>query len=93
MTISDCENTEAPYSILNTVNVTDSSILSTSSSEAMVQRRHRKKKRGEPKKRVSFHEDIFKMMKLDDEEDYVDTYSKSYAPINQIKRDAFQKGR
>ncbi|XP_043483128.1 pleckstrin homology domain-containing family M member 2 isoform X1 [Leptopilina heterotoma] len=72
MTISDCDSTEAPYSILNTINMVDTSILSTSTSETVVQRRQRKKKRGEGKKRVSFHEDIFKMMKLDDDENYED---------------------
>ncbi|XP_014226949.2 pleckstrin homology domain-containing family M member 2 [Trichogramma pretiosum] len=86
MTISDCDNTEAPYSILNTVNVTDTGILSTSSSDSHVQKRHRKKKRGDVKKRVSFHEDIFKMMKLDDEEDYVDTYSKPCPPLNETEK-------
>jgi pleckstrin family protein M 2 len=92
MTISDCDNTEAPYSILNTINMTDSSILSSSSSDALVQRRQRKKKRGENKKRVSFHEDIFKMMKLDDDENYVD-YSMSFTPASSVPKTTAQKGR
>ncbi|XP_011495840.1 PREDICTED: pleckstrin homology domain-containing family M member 2 [Ceratosolen solmsi marchali] len=92
MTISDCDNTEAPYSILNTINMTDTSILSSSSSDALVQRRQRKKKRGENKKRVSFHEDIFKMMKLDDDENYTD-YSVSFASANSIPKKTAQKGR
>lgn len=96
MTISDCDNTEAPYSILNTINMTtDTSILSTSSSDAMVQRRQRKKKRGETKKRVSFHEDIFKMMKLDDDENYVDDSSSGmrFAPPNSVPKKDAQRGR
>lgn len=92
MTISDCENTEEPYSILNTINMTDTSILSSSSSDAMVQRRQRKKKRGENKKRVSFHEDILKMMKLDDDETYTD-YVMSVAPPNAALKKDSQKGR
>lgn len=73
MTISDCDNTyEAPYSILNTIHMSDTSILSTSCSESVVHRRQRKKKRGENKKRVSFHEDIFKTMKLEDDESPTD---------------------
>lgn len=92
MTISDCDNTEAPYSILNTINMTDTSILSSSSSEALVQRRQRKKKRGENKKRVSFHEDIFKMMKLDDDENYTD-FSMSFAPPNSVPKKDAQRGR
>lgn len=91
MTISDCDNTEAPYSILNTVNMTDTSILSSSSSDALVQRR-RKKKRSETKKRVSFHEDIFKMMKLDDDENYVD-YTMTYDPPDSVPKKDTQKGR
>ncbi|XP_058801493.1 pleckstrin homology domain-containing family M member 2 isoform X2 [Phymastichus coffea] len=91
MTISDCDNTEAPYSILNTVNMTDTSILSSSSSDALVQRR-RKKKRSETKKRVSFHEDIFKMMKLDDDENYVD-YTMTYDPPDSLPKKDTQKGR
>lgn len=92
MTISDCDSTEAPYSILNTINMVDTSILSTSSSETVVQRRQRKKKRGEGKKRVSFHEDIFKMMKLDDDENY-DDFTMSYrSPYSDEKKDA-QQGR
>ncbi|OXU18099.1 hypothetical protein TSAR_007610 [Trichomalopsis sarcophagae] len=92
MTISDCDNTEAPYSILNTINMTDTSILSSSGSEALVQRRQRKKKRGENKKRVSFHEDIFKMMKLDDDENYTD-FSMSFAPPNSVPKKDAQRGR
>lgn len=92
MTISDCENVEEPYSILNTINMTDTSILSSSSSDVLVQRRQRKKKRGENKKRVSFHEDIFKMMKLDDDENYVD-YSRSYVPTSSMMKKNAQQGR
>ncbi|KAJ8687505.1 hypothetical protein QAD02_023299 [Eretmocerus hayati] len=93
MTISDCENVEEPYSILNTINMTDtsSSILSTSSG-ALVHRRQRKKKKSESKKRVSFHEDIFKMMKLDDEEDYID-YSRSFVPTSSMIRKGFHTER
>ena len=93
MTISDCDSTEAPYSILNTINMTDTAgILSSSSSEAVVQRRQRKKKRGEGKKRVSFHEDIFKMMKLDDDENYAD-FSMSFRSPNSVLKKDVQKGR
>ena len=92
MTISDCENTEAPYSILNTINMVDTGILSSSSSEAVVQRRQRKKKRGEGKKRVSFHEDILKTMKLDDEENYTD-FSMSFRSPNSVQKKDVQKGR
>lgn len=92
MTISDCDSTEAPYSILNTINMVDTGILSSSSSEAVVQRRQRKKKRGEGKKRVSFHEDIFKMMKLDDEESYTD-FSMSFRSPNSVQKKDVQKGR
>ena len=92
MTISDCDNTEAPYSILNTINMTDTGILSSSSSEALVQRRQRKKKRSETKKRVSFHEDIFKMMKLDDDENYTDL-SAHCTPDNCVQKKDAQKGR
>ncbi|KAF7383056.1 hypothetical protein HZH68_014905 [Vespula germanica] len=91
MTISDCDNIEPPYGILNTLNVTDASILSTSSSEAIVQRRQRKKKR-ESKKRVSFHEDILKTMKLDDDESYAD-FSMSFLTPNSIQKKDAQKGR
>ncbi|XP_051161854.1 uncharacterized protein LOC127281914 isoform X2 [Leptopilina boulardi] len=92
MTISDCDSTEAPYSILNTINMVDTSILSTSSSETVVQRRQRKKKRGEGKKRVSFHEDIFKMMKLDDDENYEDFSMNYRSPYqNQKKKDVQQE--
>lgn len=85
MTISDCDNglETTPYSILNTINMTPTiattSILSISN-EALAQRRQRKKKRGENKKRVSFHEDIFKMMKLDDDEDYPTSYASYKKP-------------
>ena len=93
MTISDCDCcTETPYSILNTINMTDSSILSSSGSEAIVQRRQRKKKRSETKKRVSFHEDIFKTMKLEDDENYVD-FSRSFLQPNSVQRKDTQKGR
>ncbi|XP_034945918.1 uncharacterized protein prd1 isoform X1 [Chelonus insularis] len=93
MTISDCDCcADAPYSILNTVNMTDTSILSSSSSEAIVQRRQRKKKRGESKKRVSFHEDIFKTMKLDDDENFAD-FSMSFMPPNSVQKKDVQKGR
>lgn len=92
MTISDCDNMDAPYSILNTVNMTDTSILSSSSSEGIVQRRQRKKKRGESKKRVSFHEDILKTMKLEDDENYADFSMSFLLPSSVLKRDA-QKGR
>lgn len=92
MTISDCENIEPPYSILNTINMTDAGILSSSSSEAIVQRRQRKKKRGESKKRVSFHEDILKTMKLDDDENYAD-FSMSFLRPNSVQRKDAQKGR
>ncbi|KAF7994838.1 hypothetical protein HCN44_004310 [Aphidius gifuensis] len=91
MTISDCDCcSETPYSILNTINMTDKSILTSSGSEAVVQRRQRKKKRSETKKRVSFHEDIFKTMKLDDDENYCD-FSQNYN--NTIKKNYAQKGR
>ncbi|XP_024946922.1 uncharacterized protein LOC107273813 isoform X2 [Cephus cinctus] len=93
MTISDCDNTEAPYSILNTINMTDSSILSCSGSESVVQRRQRKKKRGESKKRVSFHEDIFKTMKLDDVEENYTEFSMSFLPPNCVAKKDVQKGR
>ncbi|XP_012541107.2 pleckstrin homology domain-containing family M member 2 [Monomorium pharaonis] len=94
MTISDCDNMDAPYGILNTVNMTDASILSSSSSEAIgiVQRRQRKKKRGESKKRVSFHEDILKTMKLEDDENFADFSMSFLLPSSVLKRDA-QKGR
>lgn len=93
MTISDCDCcAETPYSILNTVNMTEGSILSSSGSEAVVQRRQRKKKRGEAKKRVSFHEDIFKTMKLDDDENYAD-FSMSFVPPHSIQKKDTQKGR
>lgn len=92
MTISDCENIEPPYGILNTINMTDASILSSSSSEAIVQRRQRKKKRGESKKRVSFHEDILKTMKLDDDESYAD-FSMSFLTPNSVQKKDTQKGR
>lgn len=92
MTISDCDNMDAPYGILNTINMTDTSILSSSSSEAIVQRRQRKKKRGESKKRVSFHEDILKTMKLEDDENYADFSMSFLVPSSVLKRDA-QKGR
>ncbi|XP_033224094.1 uncharacterized protein LOC117177479 isoform X2 [Belonocnema kinseyi] len=92
MTISDCDSTEAPYSILNTINMVDTGILSSSSSEAVVQRRQRKKKRGEGKKRVSFHEDIFKMMKLDDEENDND-FSMSFRSSNSVQKRDVQRGR
>lgn len=92
MTISDCDNMDAPYGILNTINMTDTSILSSSSSEAIVQRRQRKKKRGESKKRVSFHEDILKTMKLEDDENYADFSMSFLLPSSVLKRDA-QKGR
>lgn len=92
MTISDCDNMDAPYGILNTINVTDTSILSSSSSEAIVQRRQRKKKRGESKKRVSFHEDILKTMKLEDDENFADFSMSFLLPSSVLKRDA-QKGR
>ncbi|XP_043488896.1 pleckstrin homology domain-containing family M member 2 [Polistes fuscatus] len=92
MTISDCDNIEPPYGILNTLSMTDASILSTSSSEAIVQRRQRKKKRGESKKRVSFHEDILKTMKLDDDESYAD-FSMSFLTPNSIQKKDAQKGR
>jgi len=92
MTISDCDNMDAPYGILNTINMTDTSILSCSSSEAIVQRRQRKKKRGESKKRVSFHEDILKTMKLEDDENYADFSMSFLLPSSVLKRDA-QKGR
>ncbi|XP_076619070.1 pleckstrin homology domain-containing protein pruning defect 1 [Colletes latitarsis] len=92
MTISDCENMEAPYGILNTINMTDTSILSSSSSEALVQRRQRKKKRGESKKRVSFHEDILKTMKLDDDENFTD-FSMSFLTPNSVQKKDAQKGR
>lgn len=92
MTISDCDNMETPYSILNTINMTDVGILSSSGSEAIVQRRQRKKKRGENKKRVSFHEDILKTMKLDDDENYADFSMNFLSPDSVLKRDV-QKGR
>lgn len=92
MTISDCDNMDAPYGILNTINMTDASILSSSSSEGIVQRRQRKKKRGESKKRVSFHEDILKTMKLEDDESYADFSMSFLLPSSVLKRDA-QKGR
>lgn len=93
MTISDCDCcTETPYSILNTINMTDTSILSSSGLEAVVQRRQRKKKRGEAKKRVSFHEDIFKTMKLDDDENFAD-FSMSFVPPNSVQKKDTQKGR
>lgn len=92
MTISDCDNMDAPYGILNTINMTDTSILSSSSSEAIVQRRQRKKKRGESKKRVSFHEDILKTMKLEDDENFADFSMSFLLPSSVLKRDA-QKGR
>ncbi|RLU19751.1 hypothetical protein DMN91_008308 [Ooceraea biroi] len=93
MTISDCDNMDAPYGILNTMNtMTDASILSSSSSEGIVQRRQRKKKRGESKKRVSFHEDILKTMKLEDDESYADFSMSFLLPSSVLKRDA-QKGR
>ncbi|EFN87703.1 pleckstrin homology domain-containing family M member 2 [Harpegnathos saltator] len=92
MTISDCDNMDTPYGILNTINMTDASILSSSSSEAIVQRRQRKKKRGESKKRVSFHEDILKTMKLEDDESYADFSMSFLSPNSVLKRDA-QKGR
>lgn len=93
MTISDCDCcTETPYSILNTINMTDSSILSSSGSEAVVQRRQRKKKRSESKKRVSFHEDIFKTMKLEDDENYTD-FSRSFLQPNSVQKKDAQKGR
>jgi len=92
MTISDCDNMDASYGILNTINVTDASILSSSSSEAIVQRRQRKKKRGESKKRVSFHEDILKTMKLEDDENFADFSMSFLLPSSVLKRDA-QKGR
>ncbi|XP_012288630.1 pleckstrin homology domain-containing family M member 2 [Orussus abietinus] len=92
MTISDCDNTEAPYSILNTINMTDTSILSSSGSDAVVQRRQRKKKRGESKKRVSFHEDIFKTMKLEDDESFAD-FSISFLHPHSVQRRDAQKGR
>ncbi|XP_011306068.1 pleckstrin homology domain-containing family M member 2 [Fopius arisanus] len=93
MTISDCDcNAPVPYSILNTINMTDTSILSSSGSEAVVQRRQRKKKRGETKKRVSFHEDIFKTMKLDDDENFAD-FSMSFVPPNSVQKKDAQKGR
>lgn len=91
MTISDCDNMDAPYGILNTINMTDASILSSSSSEGIVQRR-RKKKRGESKKRVSFHEDILKTMKLEDDENFTDFSMSFLLPSSVLKRDA-QKGR
>jgi len=92
MTISDCDNMDAPYGILNSINMTDTSILSSSSSEGIVQRRQRKKKRGESKKRVSFHEDILKTMKLEDDESYADLSMSFLLPSSVLKRDA-QKGR
>ncbi|KAK0166773.1 hypothetical protein PV327_004259 [Microctonus hyperodae] len=93
MTISDCDCcADTPYSILNTVNMTDASILSLSATEAVVQRRQRKKKRGESKKRVSFHEDIFKTMKLDDDENYAD-FSMSFIPPNSVQKKDAQRGR
>lgn len=92
MTISDCDNMDAPYGILNTINMTDTSILSSSSSEGIVQRRQRKKKRGESKKRVSFHEDILKTMKLEDDENFADFSMSFLLPSSVLKRDA-QKGR
>lgn len=92
MTISDCDNTEAPYSILNTINMTDSSILSSSGSDPVVQRRQRKKKRSDTKKRVSFHEDILKTMKLEDDENYSD-FSMSFMPPNSVQKKDAQKGR
>ncbi|XP_067213080.1 pleckstrin homology domain-containing family M member 2 isoform X2 [Linepithema humile] len=92
MTISDCDNMDTPYGILNTINMTDASILSSSSSEAIVQRRQRKKKRGESKKRVSFHEDILKTMKLEDDETYADFSMSFLLPSSVLRRDA-QKGR
>ncbi|CAK9831940.1 Pleckstrin homology domain-containing family M member 2 [Anthophora retusa] len=92
MTISDCENIEPPYGILNTINMTDASILSSSSSDAIVQRRQRKKKRGETKKRVSFHEDILKTMKLEDDESYAD-FSMSFLTPNSVQKKDAQKGR
>ncbi|KAH0951760.1 hypothetical protein HN011_003151 [Eciton burchellii] len=92
MTISDCDNMDTPYGILNTINMTDASILSSSSSEGIVQRRQRKKKRGESKKRVSFHEDILKTMKLEDDESYADLSMSFLLPNSVLKRDA-QKGR
>lgn len=92
MTISDCDNMDAPYGILNTINMTDTSILSSSNSEAIVQRRQRKKKRGESKKRVSFHEDILKTMKLEDDENFADFSMSFLLPSSVLKRDA-QKGR
>ncbi|XP_043283089.1 pleckstrin homology domain-containing family M member 2 [Venturia canescens] len=93
MTISDCDcYTEAPYSILNTINMTDNGILSSSGSVGIVQRRQRKKKRSETKKRVSFHEDIFKTMKLEDDENYAD-FSRSFLQPNSVQRKDSQKGR
>ncbi|XP_046741434.1 pleckstrin homology domain-containing family M member 2 isoform X2 [Diprion similis] len=92
MTISDCDNTEAPYSILNTINMTDSSIMSSSGSDPVVQRRQRKKKRSDTKKRVSFHEDILKTMKLEDDENYAD-FSMSFLPPNSVQKRDVQKGR
>lgn len=92
MTISDCDNMDAPYGILNTMNMTDTSILSSSSSEAIVQRRQRKKKRGESKKRVSFHEDILKTMKLEDDESFADFSMSFLSPNSVLKRDV-QRGR
>lgn len=92
MTISDCDNTEAPYSILNTINMTDSSIMSSSGSDTVVQRRQRKKKRSDTKKRVSFHEDILKTMKLEDDENYSE-FSMSFMPPNSVQKKDVQKGR
>ncbi|XP_023246798.1 uncharacterized protein LOC106637564 isoform X2 [Copidosoma floridanum] len=103
MTISDCDNAEASYNILDAISMVPSSILSSSSSEVSVQlRQQRKKKRSETKKRVSFHEDIFKMMKLDDDENYVDCCSPSSASYGggatcyaqqRVKRELPQKSR
>ncbi|XP_074109615.1 pleckstrin homology domain-containing protein pruning defect 1 isoform X2 [Cotesia typhae] len=93
MTISDCDCcAETPYSILNTINMTDTSILSSSGIESVVHRRQRKKKRSETKKRVSFHEDIFKTMKLDDDENFSD-FSMSFTPVDSVQKKDAQKGR
>ncbi|XP_066593386.1 pleckstrin homology domain-containing family M member 2 [Prorops nasuta] len=89
MTISDCDNAEPTYGILNTININDTSILSNSGAEVLVQRRQRKKKRGESKKRVSFHEDILKTMKLDDE----DEYGMRYLPNKNAQRRTVPNGR
>ena len=73
--------------------MTDASILSSSSSEAIVQRRQRKKETwGKVKKRVSFHEDILKTMKLDDDENYAD-FSMSFLTPNSVQKKDTQKGR